>query len=214
MRQFRHWTPRYIYDRLGVMFCQRRRPNAPWLGHEMVKLLENWLLPEDRGLEWGSGRSTIWFAERVGTLVSLEHNPKWHRTVDAMLKTKGVKNVEYHLRENELEYRRVANQYPPESFDFILVDGVARDECALTAISLVKRGGIVIVDDYNRYVPIKTRSPFSRRQEEGPETERWATYRDSVKGWRSVWTTNGVTDSVLWVRPADLNGSVPDVRKQ
>jgi SAM-dependent methyltransferase len=205
LRQFRHWTPRYIFDRLGLMVYQRRRPSTPWLGHEMVRILENWLLPDDRGFEWGSGRSTIWFAERVGSLVSVEHNPDWYRLVNARLKIKGLKNVEYHLCEDELEYRRVASQYPSESFDFILVDGLARDECALAAISLVKPGGIVVVDDCNRYLPTQSRSPFSRRPEQGPDTELWATYQDSVNGWRRIWTTNGVTDSGLWVRPAAID---------
>jgi SAM-dependent methyltransferase len=171
----------------------------------MVRILENWLMPDDRGLEWGSGRSTIWFAKRVGSLVSVEHNPDWSRWVSAELRARGVKNVEYHVCEDELEYRGVANGYPSESFDFCLVDGVARDECALAAISLVKPGGIVIVDDFNRYLPTQTCSPFSRRPEEGPETPQWALYRDRVKEWRKILTTNGVTDSGLWIKPVLTN---------
>jgi SAM-dependent methyltransferase len=202
MRQFGHWTPRYIYDRLSQIVYQRRHPDAPWLGHEMVRILENWLMPEDRGFEWGSGRSTIWFAERIGSLVSVEHNSAWYSRVNAELKAKGLKNVEYHLCEDEAQYRRVATQYPSQSFDFILIDGVARDECALAAISMVKPGGIVVVDDCNRYLPTQSRSPFSRRPAQGPDTELWAAYQDSVKGWRKIWTTNGITDSGLWVKPA------------
>lgn len=203
MRQFGHWTPRYIYDRLSQIVYQRRHPDAPWLGHEMMRILESWLMPDDRGLEWGSGRSTIWFAERIGSLVSVEHNPAWYSRVNAELKAKGLQTVEYHLCKNEDEYSNVANAFSSESFDFCLVDGVARDECALAAISLIKPGGIVIVDDFNRYLPTQTRSPFSRRPEEGPETERWAVYQDRVKAWRRIRTTNGVTDSALWVKPAN-----------
>ena len=184
------------------MVYQRTHPDAPWLGQDMVGILQNWLLPDDRGFEWGSGRSTIWFAERTGSLVSVEQNPDWYRWVNTGLKARNLKQVEFHLCEDEREYRRVASKYPSESFDFCLVDGLARDECALAAISLVKPGGIVIVDDCNRYLPTRSRSPFSRRPEHGPETEQWAAYQDRVKGWRKISTTNGVTDSVLWVKPA------------
>lgn len=186
------------------MVYQHRYPNAPWLGREMVRLLENWLTPDDRGFEWGSGRSTMWFAERVGYLVSVEHNEEWYRQVHTTLSDKGVKNVDYQLCRDQSGYCKVASNYPSESFDFCLVDGIVRDKCALTAISLLKPGGIVIIDDCNRYLPTTSRSPFSRRPMEGPETEIWATYLECVKGWRRIWTTNGITDSGLWVKPTDV----------
>lgn len=202
MRRFSHRTPRYIYDRLSQIVYQRRHPDAPWLRREMIRILESWLKPDDRGFEWGSGRSTIWFAQRIGNLVSVEHSFDWHRRVSAELKAKGLSNVEYHFCQGGAEYCKVASKYPSESFDFCLIDGVARDECALAAISLVKPGGIVVVDDYNRYLPTQSRSPYTRRPEEGPETPLWAVYQDRVKTWRWIRTTDGVADSALWLKPA------------
>jgi len=202
MRKFRHWTPRYIYDRLGLMFYQRRHPNAPWLSRAMVEILGNWLKPGDRGLEWGSGRSTIWFAERAGYLVSVEHNPGWYQRVTAELKRKGLQNVEYHLCEEPRQYCSVAEKFPLGSFDFVLVDGEERDQCALAAISLVKPGGIVVVDNCNWYLPKDSRSPYSRKPCEGAYTEDWAVFWKQVEDWRHVWTTNGVFDTGLWVKPA------------
>ena len=185
------------------MVFQRRNPNAPWLVRTMVDILDNWLMPEDRGIEWGSGRSTIWFAERVASLVSVEHNPDWYRRINSELKARGLRNVEYHLCEREHEYSSVANKFSSERFDFCLVDGEARDHCALAAISLVKPGGIVIVDNCNWYLPTPTysHSPFSRTLEQGPYRGKWAAYLDGVQGWRRIWTSNGVTDTGLWVKP-------------
>lgn len=209
MRRFGHWTPRYIYHRLVLMVYENAQPDAPWFVRTMVEILDNWLKPGDRGFEWGSGRSTIWFAERVGSLVSVEHNPEWYRRVSTKLERKGLRNVEYHLCEDERDYCGMANKFPSESFDFCLVDGVARDECALAAISLVKRGGIVIVDNCNWYLPTNSRSPFSRRPEQGPYTEKWTAYLDRVRGWRQIWTTNGVNDTNLWVKPANAREAKP-----
>jgi predicted O-methyltransferase YrrM len=214
LRKFGHWTPQYIYDRLKLAAYERTHPTAPWLTRTMVELLASWLRPEDQGFEWGSGRSTIWFAERVASMVSVEHNPEWHRRVSAELKGKGIKNVDYYLRQDEDAYSRMTSNFSPSSFDFCLVDGVARDRCALSALPLVRPGGIVIVDNCNWFLPTDTRSPFSRGPEQGPDTEFWATYQDSVKGWRTIWTTNGVFDTALWVKPAGTNGCVPEVRKQ
>jgi predicted O-methyltransferase YrrM len=179
----------------------------------MVEILESWLKPGDRGIEWGSGRSTVWFAGRVGSLVSVEHSPDWYRRVSAELKRKGLQNVEYYLCEDEREYCSVADKFPRESFDFCLVDGLSRDCCALAAISLIKPGGIVIVDNFNRYLPTRSRSPFSRNPEEGPYTKQWADYLDEVERWRRIWTTNGVSDTGLWVRPGgqrDTQGNPTD----
>jgi predicted O-methyltransferase YrrM len=210
LRKFGHWTPQYIYDRLKLAAYEHAYPSAPWLTRTMVEFLANWLRPEDRGFEWGSGRSTIWFAERVASIVSVEHDPEWHRRVSAELKGKGIKNVDYYLRQDEDDYCRVADNCSLASFDFCVVDGVARDRCALLALSLVRPGGIVIVDNCNWYLPTGSRSPFSRKVCEGAYTEEWAVFWKQVEDWRHVWTTNGVFDTALWVKPAALESNCID----
>jgi hypothetical protein len=45
-------------------------PDVPWLTRQAVEILEDWLKPGYVGLEWGSGRSTLWFARRVSHLTS------------------------------------------------------------------------------------------------------------------------------------------------
>lgn len=204
MRKFRHWTPRYIVNRLRLMAYERRYPGAPWLTASMVRILESWLRPEDRGIEWGSGRSTIWFAERVASLVSVEHDANWYRSVSDELRKRQLNNVHYFLCESEEDYKRVADTMALESLDFCLVDGEARDDCALAALSLLKPGGIVIVDNLNFYLPTQSRSPFSRRPWQGCYTPKWERFHQSVGGWRHVSTTNGVFDTGLWVKPASV----------
>jgi len=202
LRGFKHWTPRYIYNRLKLVAYERVFPSAPWLTFTMSQFLGSWLKPGDQGFEWGSGRSTTWFAERVGSLASVEHNPEWYRRVSAELNRKGLKNVDYYLREDEDDYCSVADEFSAASFDFCLVDGVARDRCALLALSLVKPGGIVIVDNCNWYLPTDSGSPYSRKACEGAYTEAWAVFWKRVEDWRHIWTTNGVFDTGLWVKPA------------
>jgi hypothetical protein len=71
MRPFAHWTPRYVKNRLALMAYERFNPEQPWLTRNMIEILENWLKPTDVGLEFGSGRSTTWFARRVRHLERL-----------------------------------------------------------------------------------------------------------------------------------------------
>ena len=85
MRPFRHLTPRYIWNRTALIVYERANPGQPWLTPDMIKILDSWLCPADVGLEFGSGRSTSWFAARVKHLTSVEHNPEWY-SLDSVVK--------------------------------------------------------------------------------------------------------------------------------
>ncbi len=157
MRSFRHLTAKYIKDRLALAVYEHKNPNHPWLTRTMIEILDTWLQPGDAGLEFGSGRSTRWFAQRVGHLTSVEHNPEWYRIVSEQLTSSGG-NVDYRLCEDgetdsdATEYLKVVNSIAPRSIDFCLIDGAARDHCALASLDKIKPGGILIVDNVNWYV--------------------------------------------------------------
>ena len=185
------------------MAHERMHPDSPWLTRTMVEILASWLGPDDRGLEWGSGRSSLWFAERVKHLVSVEHNESWYRKGYSKLKEKKLENVDYRFYIDRLEYVSFTDQLPRESFDFILVDGIERDRCALAAIPLLKDRGILIIDNINWYLPSESRSPDSRRFSDGAASEHWDSFCKTVNHWRCIWTTNGVTDTALWVKSAN-----------
>ena len=63
---------RYLHPRAIIAATKRRLwrftdPEAPWLPREVVQFLDSWLTPAHLGLEWGSGRSTLWLARRTAT---------------------------------------------------------------------------------------------------------------------------------------------------
>ena len=59
MKNFRHWTPWYIYNRLDEIVYHRMCPHHPWLTRRAVEFLRDWLSPDDIAVEFGSGRSTL-----------------------------------------------------------------------------------------------------------------------------------------------------------
>jgi hypothetical protein len=149
----------------------------PWISYPAIEMLEQTLKPDMRIFEWGVGGSTLFFASRVGLLVSVEHDARWAENVRS---TMTANSVSWELfvvppvpRENEragdiegpeaygsaveiylgLSFRRYASvidRFADGFFDLILVDGRSRSSCALHAISKVKPGGYLMVDDAER----------------------------------------------------------------
>src|SRR5881296_3104277 len=103
-QRFCHWKPRYIVNRIQLLIHERTHPDSPWLSQAMIEILGSWLQPQHQGLEWGSGRSTLWFAQRVNHLISIEHDESWYRSIDSQLKKTKLGNVDYRLCRNPSEY--------------------------------------------------------------------------------------------------------------
>lgn len=203
-----HWTPSYIIARGREMLSHFLRPGRPWLTQEANSILENLLRPGDIGVEFGSGRSTLWFAKRVAKLYSIEHDREWHAKVSAMLRAEAVLNVNYSLCADSLTpsyglpgYVSVLSGLPPATVDFVLVDGLFRDVCALSALEYLRPGGVLIVDNVNWFLPSASNSPDSVGPGESPRSDLWRKFFKDVKGWRVVWTSNGVSDTAFYFKP-------------
>jgi predicted O-methyltransferase YrrM len=203
-----HWTPRYLLDRVRVSLYQRRNMDKPWLTDQAITLLGGGLLRrQDVGLEWGSGRSTMWFAQRLKHLTSIEADEKWYQRVKSMLAEKNISNVDYRLspvpdeEERESDYTRAADEFNDQSLGFVLVDGAARGTCALHALPKIAPGGLLAIDNINWYLDYPTRTPMSRTGK-GPRDDVWAAFEKATADWRRILTTTGVTDTAIWVKPS------------
>jgi predicted O-methyltransferase YrrM len=211
-----HRTPRYVYNRTRQMRYERSHPDAPWLTPAATRLLGGLLRPADRGAEFGSGRSTVWFASQVAALTSVEHDAQWHETISARLKDRGLDNVEYILaledqpmeRGGESAYARTALGFADDSLDFALVDGHYRDYSAKFILPKLRPGGMLIIDNVNWYLPCASKAPNSRSAETGPVTAVWAEVWRQLQDWRTIWTSSGVWDTAIFIRPLSNGYSV------
>jgi predicted O-methyltransferase YrrM len=208
-RPLRHLTPRYVYNRVRQMGYERTHADDPWLTPDAIALLGSLLRREDTGVEFGSGRSTIWFATRVAALTSVEHDEPWYQAVSARLKDRGLGNVDYILapedqpleRGGESAYPRAALAFPDGSIDFALVDGHYRDYSAKLILPKIRPGGMLIIDNANLYLPCQSKSPNSRTAALGPATSVWADVWAELTRWRSIWTSSGVWDTAIFMKP-------------
>jgi predicted O-methyltransferase YrrM len=183
------------------------QPDLPWLTSDSIVLLEQLLRASDEGVEFGSGRSTIWFAKRTRHLVSMEHSRQWHDSVKGKLESEKLGNVDLRFAPADEDnaddpfkttYINAEGTLAPGSKDYILVDGLYRGECALKAIELLRPGGIIITDNIDWYIPRATRTPFATKEIVG---QAWARFVQLTGGWRSIWTSSGVTDTAIWFKP-------------
>ena len=167
-KRINHWTMRYLMARTKLWFYEKRYPARPWMTSQAVEFLSLWLKPTDVGFEWGSGRSTLWFAKRVQRLTSVEHDRRWHTIVQRQLQNQGIQNVSYHLIELENDtypeqYVHAIDAVGDAQLDFVIVDGRLRGECALAALGKLRPGGILLIDNAERYLMNQSISPEAQK---------------------------------------------------
>ena len=147
------------------------------------------------GLEYGSGRSTAWYAGKLSRLVSVEHDAGSYARVKEELARRNVTNVDYrHIPLNHPEsageqlsydpvpdYVALAAEFPDESLDLVVVDGHYRSHCIAAVLAKLKPGGLLLVDDANLWPENMPPVPS-----EWPEASR---------------TTNGIKFTVIWRKP-------------
>ena len=119
----------------------------PWFSYPFIDFLTPRLSKELTVFEFGSGNSTLFFAERVKKVISIEHNKAWYQivnkskpdNVDLML-TKSDSSIDY------LDYLLKMK----EDDDIIIVDGLHRNECMIRACEKLSERGVIILDDSER----------------------------------------------------------------
>jgi len=119
----------------------------PWLSYPMIHFLEHYLNENMTIFEFGSGNSTLFFAERVKRVVSLEHDKKWYERALSLM----PKNVEMIFQELEYggDYCKTLKKLN-KTFDIIFVDGRDRVNCIKESALSLNAGGIIILDDSDR----------------------------------------------------------------
>ncbi len=161
MRLRNLFRPFYLAGRIQNWLYEKRHPDHPWLAPDAIAWLEQNLRPDMCGFEWGSGRSTLWFAKRLQHLTSIESNAAWFTQVTRMVEKAGLTNVDLrHIPLDHAESETYALEYSPlpanpsaildfpdASLDFVVVDGWYRPVCARAALPKLKLGGILLIDN-------------------------------------------------------------------
>ena len=202
----KHHSFRYVASRISQIYFQRKNPSAPWLTKQSICLLDSLILKNDVGLEFGSGRSTKWLAKRCGSLYSVESDKEWFAYVSDDVSS--LNNVKYYFGEIDKEdlgrssYLDVLKELSTNSIDFILNDGKIRGTIALKTINNLKMGGLFIIDNAERYIVNNYRLPESIGNDPIKMTSDWNEFSKLTKEWRRIWTSDGVTSTLIMIKSA------------
>ena len=116
----------------------------PYLHPAVAGYLESLLHTSYSVLEHGSGGSTLWLSKYVNRVVSVENDPVWYTKVKEL------------VSDNVTIFLQVFSSIPKGvvgPFDLMLIDGNPVENRGMylnEAINLVRKGGIVILDNANR----------------------------------------------------------------
>jgi hypothetical protein len=122
-RTIRDWSS---VDKSGVPI--------PWYTYPATEFLSHLDLSSFKVFEYGSGNSTLWWAERSKQVTSVEDDELWYEKIKLLLKSQ---NVEYCLEKNLHKYFTMATN----DFEVLIVDGKYRRECLNHIVNLKKMGG-------------------------------------------------------------------------
>ena len=169
----------------------------PWITPESLNLIKSLIKPNWRVFEWGSGGSTVFWSINCADVFSVEHNSEWVARVSGMMENFNcpqnwrliyVKGVGIDHNTAFKWYSNVILDYPDNHFDLVFVDGEAssRGWCLQNAMSKLKPGGIMLVDNSNWL----TETPVGLTDRKGfPETGlHWVGQPGTFDWWTSVFT--------------------------
>ena len=210
-----HWTVGYVWGRARREIDRVLNPEAPWIPASARAWLERSLTGGERGIEWGSGRSTVWLAAQLASLISVEESRAWYERVGAMLASSGTRNVQLVLApakdvdgddsSDEARSRRQKYVVPDVGLEdgflqLALVDGCLRAHCSLQATRLISPGGLLLLDDSHRYLPGASSLPGGCGARF--PSKLWETFAKHVAGWEETHFTDGVGRLTVWRRPS------------
>lgn len=195
--------------KMNYQAYQKKNPEAPWISPGSIYVLKQILTKNMVGFEFGSGRSTVFYAELLNHITAIEHFKPWFSKVATLLESKNIKNTtlrqiesngeapsqhlssemqlfisaeDYPVKDEVFkDYINALDDYSDSHFDFIAVDGRARLSCVLKSIPKLKEGGFLLLDNSER--------------------KRYQPALKVLEGWPKIYTTTGLTDTTIWRKP-------------
>jgi hypothetical protein len=127
--------------------CRTDGTPLPWMNYAVVAFLEERLTRDISLFEFGSGSSTLFFAGRVGRVVSVECDQGWHDKLAGNLPANATLVLCHPF--DEARYLQTPEAHGG-AFDIVVIDAAAREACLGRCWRWLNPSGIVLLDDSSR----------------------------------------------------------------
>lgn len=136
--------------------------NLPWWSFAAIREADR-LFPGKRIFEWGSGGSTLRYAQSGAQITAIEDDDAWMAAVQQALQQAGVADhvtIKYVPFNFDQPAQFASSAYcqalSDDNWDVVIIDGQdktfrERITCFRPAESLMRPGSIILVDDFWRY---------------------------------------------------------------
>lgn len=123
-------------------------PRQPWIPFAAQSELAAVLTKDSVVWEVGAGFSTLWLADRVAKVVSIEASKDWYDRLRTIIQSEGITNVDLRLEwraDRMADFSGVADG----SLDLLVIDGGPRGMCLANGFHKVRPGGHIYLDNWD-----------------------------------------------------------------
>lgn len=117
----------------------------PWFTYPAIDFLKERLNKNMAVFEYGSGSSTLFFADRVKEIISLETDKSWFEKVKSKLPP-NASIILFDENNPGISYSNIIDSLN-KKFDIIIVDAIKRNDALIKAAEFLSPAGIIILDN-------------------------------------------------------------------
>jgi hypothetical protein len=110
----------------------------PWYTKPCLEWLLTLDLKGKKVFEYGCGDSTFWYRSKGAEVKGVDNNLSWATECDVTYECGG-----------DLAFPVIILEHK-DKFDIVVIDGISRDRCTEYALSKLKPGGYLIIDNYKQ----------------------------------------------------------------
>ena len=123
--------------------CKADDSPLPWMNYPLIAFLEARLTPDLTLFEYGCGTLTLFWAQHVARVVSVEHDRAWYEAILPQLPSHAT--LLFRPLSDTAAYCHAVQEVGP--FDLVVVDGVERACCVQATLGALTERGVILFDD-------------------------------------------------------------------
>ena len=117
----------------------------PWYTYPFIEFIKTRLQPHFTAFEYGSGNSTLWYADRIASITAVEHDKEWFKLV----KSKLPDNARVIYRERGAGYIKAIGE-KAKKYQIVIIDGRDRVKSTFFSVRHLTDDGVLILDNSER----------------------------------------------------------------